>query len=689
MPISLNEIRTRALEFSREYARASSEQSDSQSFWRDFFEVFGINARRVGSFEKPVQNLFTSAGRGRIDYLWKGMVLVEHKSRGEDLDRAAGQARDYFPGLKDNELPKYVIVSDFARLRLYDLEAQSETSINVCDLEKNLDAFGFISGYRTRSYAALGPVDQNASERLGELHDLLEDDGYSGSNLDIWMVRILFCLFADRAGIFETGIFRTLIETRTSEDGSDLGAWITRLHRVLATTPKDRQRSLDEQLALFPYVNGRLFDEAVDAPETNTKMRKALLECCLVDWSRVSPAIFGSLFQSIKDRKERRAGGEHYTTEANILKCLDPLFLDDLRAQLASASRDERKLNDLLLRLRRFRVFDPACGCGNFLVVAYRELRRLELEALRLKFGREESGQLVGVVLSQVNVDQMFGLEINDWPAQIAQVALWLTDHQLNMELSAEFGSLRTRLPLTTAPQIRHDNALRIDWATFIRPGPDVFCVGNPPFIGHQYRSASQQQDMHLVWGRSGQVNRLDYVTCWYRKGAEWMALDKQAECCFVATNSIAQGEQVGILWRDLLQRGAIIKFAHRPFQWLSEARGQAAVHCVIIGFVARVPTTKTLFEYATPRSTPQQIVASNINPYLVDAANVLLPSRTRTPPELPRILEGSKPVDGGYLIFTKEERDDFIQEEPGAKHYFKTYVGGRELIDGRSRFCL
>ena len=398
MPLSLNEIRTRALAFAQEFRDATSELADSQIFWRDFFNVFGINARRVGSFERPVRNLFTAAGRGRIDYLWKGIVLVEHKSRGEDLDRAAGQARDYFPGLKDSELPHFVIVSDFGRLRLYDLETGGDPSeFALAELPTRLDLFGFISGYTTRHFGTLKPVDQEASEALGKLHDLLEDDGFIGRNLDVWMVRTLFCLFADRAGIFQTGIFRDLIEKRATEDGGDLGAWITRLHRVLATPEAQRQHSLDENLALFPYINGQLFDDPVEQPDTNAVMRDALLECCKVDWSLVSPAIFGSLFQSIKDRTERRSGGEHYTTEVNILKCLDPLLQDGLRAELAATGQEERRLNAFLSKLRRIRIFDPACGCGNFLVVAYRELRRLELQAMRLRYGGDDAGQLARI----------------------------------------------------------------------------------------------------------------------------------------------------------------------------------------------------------------------------------------------------------------------------------------------------
>jgi hypothetical protein len=690
MPLALNEIRARAVAFAQEFRDATSERADSQIFWRDFFQVFGINARRVGSFEKPVRNPFTAAGRGRIDYLWKGTVLVEHKSRDEDLGRAAGQARDYFLGLKDSELPRFVIVSDFARLRLYDLETGGKpTEFSLAELPERLDLFGFISGYTTRRYGALEPVDTKASETLGQLHDLLERDGFTGRSLDLWMVRTLFCLFADRSGIFQTGIFRDLIENRAAEDGADLGAWITRLHRVLASPENQRQRSLDESLVPFPYVDGRLFDDPVEQPDTNAQMRNALLECCNVDWSRVSPAIFGSLFQSIKDKTERRLGGEHYTTEENILKCLGPLLLDGLRVELAAMGREERRLNAFLLKLRRTRVFDPACGCGNFLVVAYRELRRLELQALRLRYGGDDAGQLVGVVLSQVNVDQMFGIEVDDWPAEIAQVALWLTDHQMNMELSAEFGTLRMRLPLTIAPHILHGNALREDWAAFVPPKPDVYCVGNPPFIGHQYRSAAQQADMHAVWGRQGKVNRLDYVTCWFRMGAEWMAKDRRAECCFVATNSISQGEQVGTLWGDLLHRGVTIRFAHRTFQWSSEAKGKAAVHCVIVGFGLREPAKRLLFDYATPRGVPQQVPAANINPYLVDAPNVLLPSRTRTPPGLPRVLEGSKPVDGGFLIFDDTERSEFLRAEPKAAPYVKVYLGGKELINGTKRWCL
>ncbi len=681
MPIALNDMRARALSFVQEYREASSERADAQLFWKDFFNVFGINARRVGEFEKPVANLFNSGARGRIDYLWKGKVLVEHKSRGQDLGRAAEQARDYLHGLTDNELPRYVIVSDFDRFRLRDLDTQDETEFRLAELPKRLNLFGFISGYTTRHYGKLNPVDQEASGKLGELHDLLEQDGFSGRDLDLWMVRTLFCLFADSAGIFETGIFRDLVEGRAAADGRDLGAWMTRLHRVLATPPPQRQRSLDPGLAAFPYVNGRLFDDPVEQPETSAAMREALLACCKVDWSRVSPAIFGSLFQSIKERKERRPGGEHYTTEANILKCLDPLFLDGLRAELEVAGPDRRQLEALLRRLRRIRIFDPACGCGNFLVVAYRELRRIELEVLTRLYGRGDAREVAVLRRSVVNVDQLYGIEVDDWPAQIAQVALWLTDHQMNMDFSEEFGEPQIRLPLVTAPNIRVANALREDWAGFVKPGLDVYCVGNPPFIGAKYMSPVQRGDVAAVFAGTKNAGLLDYVTCWYRKAAEWMGDDDRAECCFVSTNSITQGEQPAVLWADLWPRGVVVNFAHRTFRWTSEARGKAAVHCVIIGFALRERAEKLLFDYERAEGEPQAAKVKQINPYLVDGPMVALSRRSKPISSAPTMLSGNQPLEGGYYLFSDDEMRRFVASEPESQNFFRPIVGSDEFL--------
>ena len=689
MPLSLNEIRSRAFEFAKEYGGDASEDAEAKSFWDDFFVVFGMRRRRLATFEEPVTK--ATGNGGFIDLLWKGTLLVEHKSRGKDLDRAKGQAFDYFSGLKDRDLPRYVIVSDFARIRLYDLEDGEGVHVEfkLDDLPKHIDQFGFISGYKAKSFAAEDPVSIKAAGKLGRLHDLLDASGYKGHALEVFLVRILFCLFADQSGIFERGAFRQLIEIRTSEDGSDLGLWLAKLFEVLNLPEGKRGKKLDEQLASFPYVNGKLFAEPLSFPDFDTEMRDTLFACIAVDWSLVNPAIFGSLFQSIMGKKGRRASGAHYTTEENILKALRPLFLDALRAEFETIRRSASRLQAFHEKLAGIRVLDPACGCGNFLVIAYRELRLLEINVLRELYRREVNRTLDVLSLVRLDVDQFYGIEIAEWPAQIAQVALWLTDHLMNLAVSAEFGQYFARLPLRKSPVIVHGNALELDWKSIIDPAKLTHIVGNPPFIGHQYRNPDQVADMLRVWGKTGKAKRLDYVTCWFRKSATFMIGNSAITAALVATNSITQGEQVGTLWQGPPMNKVEIHFAHRTFQWESEAKGKAAVHCVIVGFGLSDPALRTIFDYATPQSQPQAIGAKNINPYLVDGPTVLLPSRTRPTGGRPGLFQGSKPWDGGHLLFDEEEKDAFVKAEPLASNYIRPYVGGEELINGDWRWCL
>jgi len=640
------------------------------------------------------------------------VLLVEHKSRGKDLERAKGQAFDYFSGLKDRDLPRYVIVSDFAHIRLYDLEPDEEAhdklplfargrspepegdskhvkEFPLSELPQRIDLFGFLSGYETRSFGNEDPVNVKAAEKLGALHDLLNASGYSGHELEVFLVRVLFCLFADYTGIFERGAFRQLIEQRTAEDGSDLGLWLAKLFDVLDRSQERRSKALDEQLAAFPHVNGKLFVEQVASPDFDSKMRDTLFTCLVLDWSRINPSIFGSMFQSIMDKGKRRNLGAHYTSETNILKVLRPLFLDALRAEFEQVRGSPRRLPEFHAKLAGIRIMDPACGCGNFLVIAYRELRLLEIDVLRELLKRERNLNLDILSLVRLDVDQFYGIEAEEWPAQIAQVALWLMDHLMNLAVSTEFGHYFARLPLRKAPIIAHSNALRMDWRSVVAPQALSYIVGNPPFVGHQWRSPEQVADMAGIWGPTGRYRRLDYVSCWFRKAAEFMAENSKITAALVATNSIAQGEQVGTLWEDLLRRGIRIHFAHRTFQWESEARGKAAVHCVIIGFGLAEPASKVIFDYATPKSEPQAIVAKNINPYLVDGPTVLLPSRTDPPAGIPQIKKGSQPTDGGNLILNDEARRALLADEPGASKWLRPYMGGDELIAGTHRWCL
>ncbi|MBC6942699.1 MAG: class I SAM-dependent DNA methyltransferase, partial [Xanthomonadales bacterium] len=621
MPLSLNEIRERARAFAKEWAGETSERAEAQSFWNEFFNVFGVNRRRIAVFEQKAER-FSGARHGRIDVFWPGVMLAEHKSEGRDLDAAFEQATDYFAGLSNGELPRYVLVSDFRRLRLHDLESGERSEFALGELHKEIGRFGFISGYQTRVYKEEDPVNVQAAERMGKLHDALKAAGYAGHALELLLVRLLFCLFADDTGIFPRQAFHDLIGQRTAEDGSDLGMWVGRIFQVLNTAADKRQTTLDEQLAELPWVNGKLFEEILPLADFNAAMRTLLLDASTLDWSRISPAIFGSMFQSVMDAKARRNLGAHYTSEKNILKLIGPLFLDGLKNELDKAGHDEKKLAQLHRKLATLTFLDPACGCGNFLIIAYRELRLLELEVLTRQFARQQS-VLVRVhdhVL--VDVDQFHGIEIEEFPAQIAQVAMWLMDHQMNQQVSAQFGENITRLPLKKSATIVHGNALRMDWSEVVEAQRLDYILGNPPFVGSKLMSVQQREDLLAVAGGLKGAGVLDFVSAWYLKAAQFIE-GHPTRCAFVSTNSICQGEQVGILWGAMLQRGMRIFFAHRTFRWNNEARGVAAVHCVIVGFAASEVAPKRLFDYQDIAGEPHEVNAGNINPYLVDAADV------------------------------------------------------------------
>ncbi|HOW76651.1 MAG TPA: class I SAM-dependent DNA methyltransferase [Candidatus Competibacteraceae bacterium] len=686
MPLSWNEIKDRALKFSREWADESSEEAEAKSFLDAFFNVFGVPRKRVATFEQRVKKL--DGRSGYIDLLWKGILLIEQKSRGKDLDRAFQQAKEYFPGLKDRDAPRYILVSDFARFRLYDLEEGKQHEFILAEFYKNVRLFGFIAGYQTTVYKEQDPVNIQAAERMGRLHDKLKEIGYEGHHLEIYLVRLLFCLFAEDTSIFERRQFQDLIEQRTSEDGADLDQWLSSLFQVLNAPPEKRLKKRDEQLLAFPYVNGSLFAELLPDAAFDTCMRQLLLDCCALDWSRISPAIFGSLFQSVMDTTLRRNLGAHYTSEKNILKLIKPLFLDELRAEFERVKTNKKRLEEFHQRLAKLKFLDPACGCGNFLVIAYRELRLLELDVLRALDQGEAS-----LDVSQFNilcdVDQFFGIEIEEFPAQIAQTALWLMDHQMNLRVSEEFGRYFVRLPLQKSATIVHGNALRMDWREIVKPEALSYILGNPPFGGAKYISEEQRTDMAAVFADVPSAGLLDFVAAWYRKAADYMADNPKIKAAFVSTNSITQGEQVGVLWPDLFKRGVRIHFAHQTFQWSSEARGKAAVHCVIIGFALHDAEDKRIFDYETVQAEPHEVKAKNINPYLVDVGDLVIARRGKPICPVPEIGIGNKPIDGGHYLFKPEERDEFLKREPAAAPYFRRWLGADEFLNGYDRWCL
>ena len=685
MPLSWNEIRDRSVAFSKEWKDEASEDAEAKTFWDNFFKVFGITRRRVASFEEPVKK---SDGKGGfIDLLWKGVLVVEHKSLGKDLTRAFHQATDYFSGLKERDLPRYVLVSDFARFRLHDLDEGTEHEFPLKELHKNVRLFGFIAGYETRSFGEQDPVNIAAAEKLGKLHDQLKAVGYDGHALEVFLVRLLFCLFAEDNAIFERQQFRELVELRSAEDGSDLAALLANLFQVLNTTPEKRLKNLDEQIAAFAYINGKLFAENLPVAAFDKKMRETLLDCMALVWARISPAIFGALFQSIMNKKARRNLGAHYTSEGNILKALRPLFLDALRAEFERVKRDKKRLVEFHNKLGRIRILDPACGCGNFLVIAYRELRLLELEVLRELY---KAGQMALDVsqLMFVDVDQFYGIEIEEFPAQIAQVALWMTDHQMNLRVSEEFGQYFARLPLKKSPNVVHGNALAIDWRTVVAPADLSYIVGNPPFVGKHYRSPEQRDELVATFSGIKAAADLDYVAAWYMKAAQYIE-GTTIRCALVATNSICQGEQVPVLWPALFGRGMKIHFAHRTFQWSSEARGAAAVHCIIVGFGLEAVSPCRLFSYDQVRGEAHEEQVPAINAYLTPGPMVIVDKATRPISSRPTMRCGNKPSDGGHLLLLPDERDALIKAAPGAAKFVRRFVGCDEYLYSLDRYCL
>jgi len=680
MALSWNEIKNRAINFSKEWKDESREHAESQSFWNDFFHIFDINRRRVASFEEPVKKL--GERRGSIDLFWKGTLLVEHKSKGKDLDKAYTQALDYFPGLKEMELPKYVLVSDFDIFRLYDLEEDITHEFHINELYKNISLFGFIAGYTKHKIVEEDPVNIKAAELMGKLHDKLKDTGYDGHPLELFLVRLLFLLFAEDTSIFEKRIFTEFIENRTHEDGSDLGAKLAELFQVLNTSEEQRLKTRDESLSSFPYTNGKLFEEFLPIVAFDNSMRKTLLECCYIDWSKISPAIFGTLFQSIA----RSDNSEHYTSEINILKAIKPLFLDELYERFTKIKRNKKKLQEFHKELSRLNFLDPACGSGNFLIIAYREIRKLEFEILKI-LHTQSVLDIDSIVWC--NVDQFYGIEINEFPAQIAQVAMWLIDHQMNMMISEYFGQYFVRLPLKKSANIINANSLHVDWEGIVSKDKLSFILGNPPFCGKQYQTKEQRNDMASVFLHVKGAGVLDYVTAWYLRAAQYIK-NTRIKVALVSTNSIAQGEQVGILWKELFDNyGIKIHFAHQTFDWSNEAKANAAVHVVIIGFANFDTDTKKIYEYENIKGEALEKSVKNINPYLVEGDDIVLTKRRKPLCDIPNISFGSMPNDGRNFLLTDEEKEQLIKDEPTSEKYIRPLLSAKEFLHNKNRWCL
>lgn len=693
------DITARVNEFVSDWAGERRERAEKDSFWNDFFGIFGISRRRVGGVFEYVAQRHSTGRHGFMDLFWPGKIAVEHKSAGADLSQAMDQLVDYLITIDPIDIPALAVVCDFDRFLVRDLEAATTVEFTLEQLPAHIDIFTFLAGY-SRGNVVRDEEQANiaATTLLANLHDRLKAYGYPVHDLRVFLVRLLYILFADDTQVWQKNLFEDYIRVHTAEDGSDLGSKLRDLFEVL--NQETRMANLSPALDAFEYVNGGLFAEPISTPVSDQDIRRDLLKACQFDWSEISPIIFGSLFQNVMNAKERRNLGAHFTTERDILRTLGPLFLDGLEQELADAKAATtarfKRLQEFRAKLPTLTFLDPACGCGNFLMVAFRHLRRLELEVqLEIREMEQKGGSTTDVfdigMLRQVTLDQFHGIEIEEFPARIAETAMHLTDHQANMQMAAAFGQYIPSLPLSKSANIINANALGIDWNEVIPAKDCTYVVGNPPFIGISLRSAEQTEDMQLVWGE-GYHGTLDYVTTWYRKAIDYMA-NHPIRAAFVSTNSISQGEQVEPMWQPILAGGFSIDFAHRTFAWVSEARGAAHVHVVIIGFSKNRPLARgqrlRLFDYPDVKGDPVESAVTRINPYLVEGPDILVRSSSKPiSPDLPEVRYGNKPTDGGHFVITAEELPEFMAD-PIAKQYVHPYVGAKELLNDTKRWCL
>lgn len=589
--------------------------------------------------------------------------------------------------------PRFIIVTDYDAFLAFDTKTRDTLDISLLDLAKHVDFFLPWAGMEKAQHQVENPADVKAAEKMAKLYDEIKKDNPTNTkeevhSLNVFLSRLLFCFFAEDTGIFEPGLFTNSIQSHTQPDGSDLNTYLDKLFKVMNTDNVSRT-NLPVYLDSFPYVNGGLLRNYYPAPSFSKRSRQSLIDSGGMEWKDINPDIFGSMIQAVVTPEHRGGLGMHYTSVPNIMKVIRPLFLDELYEEFETAKGNAKKLIALLNRIWRIKIFDPACGSGNFLIIAYKELRRLEmliykeLDLIKEKVGSGKF-EFGDSSYSQVNLSNFYGIELDDFAHEIAILSLWLAEHQMNQEFLKEFGRTNPTLPLTETGNIVHGNATRLDWAT-ICPKPEgyeIFILGNPPYLGYSVQTEDQKNDMNIVFKGFDEYKSLDYITCWFLKGANYVQ-GFNAQFAFVSTNSITQGEQVALIWPNVLKNKLEIGFAHQSFKWSNNAKSNAGVTCVIIGIRNISNSVKYIFNDKT------KIICTNINPYLANASNIYLTNRNTTISKIPKIGYGSSALDGGHLFFSDSEKLKVLNENPLLEKYFKNVIGSQELIKGIERWCI
>ncbi|MDR2199788.1 MAG: N-6 DNA methylase [Deltaproteobacteria bacterium] len=690
MKLSWDQIYDNASSFSNRWENGQKEKSQSQLFVSDLLKVFGVDIKsdiqeKDGGFEFPVK--ISEHNAGLIDFFWKKNIAIEMKSKGKNLTEAFKQLQNYMRHLPEDEIPDLFLVSDFENMMLFQRSIGKIRKFKTTNLRNNVNYFANIAGYEQGFYREdLEEVNVKAAEMMAHLHDNLESHGYKGHDLEVYLVRLLFCFFAEHTEIFYKDSFYRYLKN-SKQDGSDLAARLGELFQYfnLSIDERENQTLWPDDIKHFRYINGNLFKEKIQLFKLSKDMYNLLLRCAEFDWSKISPAIFGAMFQGVMDKEKRRELGAHYTSEENILKLINSLFMNDLWKEYELIKNDKRELEKFINIIGQMIFLDPACGCGNFLIVTYRELRRLELQAVKLKYAQGHLPFLNTTISLNVNLDQFYGIECEDFACQIAQVGMWLMDHQMNLEAAKELGGYHYNLPLKNSASIINANALKLNWENILPAKDFTYIFGNPPFAGSKMLTNIQREDMALVFNdHVKNYGILDYVTAWYDKASKYIE-KKTTKVAFVSTNSITQGEQVTALWKPLIERyGVHIDFAYRTFKWTNEAKGNAGVYCVIIGFsTAKSKGNKIIYD------NDKKIIANNINPYLLDAPDIFIEKRRVPLCAVPEIGIGNKPIDGGYYLFTEEEKNRFVKTEPKSNKWFKRWYGAEEFLNNRPRWCL
>jgi len=684
--LSLDEIYANAKKFSENHKNDKKENAESQTFLNEFFDVFGIDRKTVAEFERNPDN-----DPKRMDLFWPKNILIEMKSLGENLDEAMDQALNYFKKLNMDESPRYILACDFQTWYLRDKKDNSEYWFKLSELANKLGLFGFITG-RPKIIES-DPVNIHAAEMLGRIFDSLKASGYASHHVEYFLTRLVFCLFADDTGIFgDYGKFQVFLKEQTNKDGSDLGINLMKLFQVLNQNRDERSKFLDPKTRSFPFINGKLFEKKIDFPEFDSKMRSLLIEVGQYDWSKISPEIFGTMFQTVMDQEARREMGAHYTSEENILKLIRPLFLDTLNEEFNEINeiKDDSRVEKFIQfqeKLSKLKFLDPACGSGNFLIITYREVRRLEHRVI-MKIHGYEGKRIDTDELSKVDVNQFYGIEIGEFSARIAETSLWMMDHIMNVELSKRYGLPFRRIPIKNHPNIKWRDALEFDWNEHLESSECAYILGNPPFGGAKVINPEQREQIKRIsnLGKSG--GTLDYVCSWFIKAAQYA--NKNTLIGFVSTNSITQGEQVGQLWPILFEKyGLDINFAYNEFKWESDSKGKATVNVIIVGLSKKNELKKRLFH-----EEDKTIIEENpkyISPYLI-GSDEELPIVTETSNainKLPKMIMGSQPIDDGNYIFSDEEKNEFLKKEPDAILFFRPFVNGKEFLNNKSRWIL